>query len=74
MPSEDAIENYLESHKRMMKLVDAISDAIREMEKDSDSSTRETWNEALESWETRLIMNHRTRMNHLFKVELNHHL
>jgi hypothetical protein len=66
MPSENAMENYLESHQRMMKLVNAISDVIREMEKDSDESVRETWNEALESWETRLLIDHRSRMKRLY--------
>lgn len=37
----------------------AITDALREMEKSPDDSTQDIWNEALESWKTGLRINHR---------------
>lgn len=45
------------------KLLNAITAAVREMERCPDDSTQDIWNEALESWETGL------RMNHLFELE-----
>jgi hypothetical protein len=53
------------SAQRMVRLLNAITDAVREMEKGPDDSTQDIWNEALESWETGL------RMNHLLEVEPN---
>jgi len=53
------------SVQRMVRLLNAITDAVREMEKCPDDSTQDIWNEALESWETGL------RMNHLLEVEPN---
>ena len=51
--------------QRMVRLLNAITEAVREMEKSPDDSTQDIWNESLESWETGL------RMNHLLEVEPN---
>jgi len=51
------------SVQRLVRLLNAITDAVREMERCPDDSTQDIWNEALESWETGL------RMNHLLEVE-----
>ena len=40
-------------------LLDAITDALREMERCPDDSTQDIWNEMLERWNTGLRMNHR---------------
>ena len=48
-----------------IKLINAITDALRDMEKHPDDCVEDIWNEALESWETGL------RMNHRFELELN---
>lgn len=55
------------SAQRMVRLLNAITEAVREMEKCPDDSTQDIWNESLESWETGL------RMNHLLEVEPNNH-
>jgi hypothetical protein len=53
------------SQQRMVRLLNAITEAVREMEKCPDDSTQAIWNESLESWETGL------RMNHLLELEPN---
>lgn len=53
------------SVQRMVRLLNAITEAVREMERCPDDSTQDIWNESLESWETGL------RMNHLLEVEPN---
>ena len=46
-----------------MKLCNAITDALREMERSPDDSVQDIFNEQLESWETGL------RMNHNYEIE-----
>lgn len=41
------------------RLSNAITEALREMEKCPDDSIQDIWNECLEKWETGLRMNHR---------------
>ena len=41
-----------------VRLLNAITEALREMEKCPDDSVQDIWNESLESWETGLRMNH----------------
>lgn len=43
----------------MVGLLNAITEAVREMERCPDDSTQDIWNESLESWRTGLRMNHR---------------
>ena len=50
----------------VVRLLNAITDAVREMEKCPDDSTQDIWNEALESWETGLRMNHRLELDYEF--------
>lgn len=40
----------------MQKLLNAIKEALREMEKCPDDSVQDIWNESLKSWETGLLM------------------
>lgn len=47
------------SLERMVRLINAITEAVREMERCPDDSTQDIWNESLESWRTGLRMNHR---------------
>lgn len=47
-----------------VKLINAITDALRDMEKHPYDCVEDIWNEALESWETGL------RMNQHFEIEL----
>jgi len=47
----------------MQNLLNAITEALREMERCPDDSVQDIWNESLESWETGL------RMNHLLEIE-----
>jgi hypothetical protein len=42
----------------MVRLCNAITEAIREMEKCPDDSVQDIWNESLESWQTGLRMDH----------------
>ena len=44
------------------RLLNAITDAVREMERCPDDSTQDIWNESLESWRTGLRMNHRLEL------------
>jgi hypothetical protein len=46
------------SVQRMVRLCNAITEAIREMEKCPDDSVQDIWNESLESWQTGLRMDH----------------
>ena len=43
---------------RLVRLCNAITEAIREMEKCPDDSVQDIWNESLESWETGLRIDH----------------
>jgi len=43
---------------RLVRLCNAITEALREMDKCPDDSVQDIWNESLESWETGLRMNH----------------
>lgn len=43
-------------NKEILNLCNAITEALKEMEKCPDDSVRDIWNEFLESWETGLIM------------------
>jgi hypothetical protein len=63
-------ETFLNSHEPMerqktrttehaLNLLNAITDAVREMERCPNDSTQDIWNEALESWHTGLRMNPR---------------
>lgn len=42
----------------IVRLCNAITEALREMEKCPDDSLQDIWNESLESWETGLHMDH----------------
>ena len=42
----------------LVRLCNAITEALREMEKCPDDSVQDIWNESLESWETGLRMDH----------------
>jgi hypothetical protein len=42
----------------MARLCNAITEALREMEKCPDDSVQDIWNESLESWQTGLRMDH----------------
>jgi hypothetical protein len=44
--------------RRLVRLCNAITEALREMEKCPDDSVQDIWNESLESWETGLRMDH----------------
>lgn len=44
--------------QRLVRLCNAITEALREMEKCPDDSVQDIWNESLESWETGLRMDH----------------
>ena len=46
------------SVQRLFRLCNAITEALREMEKCPDDSVQSIWNESLESWETGLRMDH----------------
>ena len=46
-------------------ILNAITDAVREMEKSPDDSTQDIWNEALESWKTGYRMNHRLEIEYV---------
>ena len=46
------------SVQRLVRLCNAITEALREMEKCPDDSVQSIWNESLESWETGLRMDH----------------
>jgi hypothetical protein len=41
-----------------VRLLNAITEALREMEKCPDDSVQDIWNESLESWRTGLRMDH----------------
>ena len=43
---------------RLVRLCNAITEALREMDKCPDDSVQDIWNESLESWETGLCMDH----------------
>ena len=43
---------------RFVRLLNAITEAVREMERCPNDSTQDIWNESLESWKTGLRMNH----------------
>lgn len=47
----------------IVRLLNAITESVREMEKRPDDSTQDIWNESLESWETGLRMNHRLEVH-----------
>ena len=47
----------------VVRLGNAVTEALREMERCPDDSVPDIWNEALRSWETGL------RMNHLLEIE-----
>jgi hypothetical protein len=42
----------------MQRLLNAITDALKKMEKYPNDSVQDIWNEALESWETGMRMDH----------------
>jgi hypothetical protein len=46
------------SVNRLVRLCNAITEALREMDKCPDDSVQDIWNESLESWETGLRMDH----------------
>ena len=46
------------SAHRMVRLCNAITEALREMDKCPDDSVQDIWNESLESWKTGLRMDH----------------
>ena len=48
--------------QRINRLINTITEALREMERCPNDSTQDIWNESLESWETGL------RMDHLFTI------
>lgn len=52
-----------------IKLFNAITEALREMEKCPNDSVQDIWNECLKSWETGLKMNHLLEL----EVEINNH-
>lgn len=52
-----------------IKLFNAITEALREMEKFPGDSVQDIWNECLKSWETGLKMNHLLEL----EVEINNH-
>lgn len=54
----------------MVRLCNAITEALREMEKCPDDSVQDIWNDSLESWETGLRMDH----NHNVEPNENAHL
>lgn len=43
---------------RFVRLCNAITEALREMERFPDDSVQDIWNESLESWETGMRMDH----------------
>lgn len=43
---------------RIVRLLNAITEALREMDKCPNDSVQDIWNESLESWETGLRMDH----------------
>ena len=47
------------SLERVVRLHNAITEALREMERHPNDSPQDIWNESLKSWETGLWMNHR---------------
>ncbi len=49
---------------KIMRLCNAITEAVREMEKCPNDSVQDIWNESLESWETGL------RMDNNYNIEL----
>lgn len=48
---------------RLVYLVNAITDALREMEKSPDDSVQDIWNEKLRDWNTKLRMDHNYRID-----------
>jgi len=48
---------------RLVYLVNAITDALREMEKRPDDSVQDIWNEKLKDWCTRFKMDHNYRID-----------
>ena len=51
-------ERCVSSAQRMVRLINAITEAVRKMERCPDDSTQDIWNKSLESWRTGLRMNH----------------
>lgn len=47
----------------VVRLHNAITDALREMERCPGDSPQDIWNEALLTWETGLVMNHRHELS-----------
>lgn len=47
-----------------IKLFNAITEALRKMEKYPNDSVQDIWNESLKSWDTGL------KMNHLLEIEV----
>ena len=46
------------SSSTLVRLCNAITEAIREMEQHPDDSVQDIWSESLDSWETGLYMDH----------------
>ena len=73
-PTSESLESAIEpvrsdgKQERVVRLLNAITEAVREMEKCPDDSTQDIWNEALESWETGLRMNHRLEVKRTEKL------
>lgn len=53
------IVRWMKATENVERLGNAITEALREMEKCPEDSVQDIWNEALESWETGLRMNQR---------------
>lgn len=53
----------------IQNLLNAITEAVREMEKCPDDSTADIWNESLESWCAGYRMNHRLEIEPTAEAE-----
>lgn len=49
---------HSQEHNQLVLLQNAITEALREMEKCPEDSVQDIWNESLRSWGTGLKMNH----------------
>jgi hypothetical protein len=54
-----------------VKLFNAITEALREMEKFPQDSTQDIWNEYLESWDTGLRMNYNLELEPIISTSVN---
>jgi len=52
-----------ELEKERELLLNAITEAVREVDKCPEDSIQDIWNESLKSWKTGLRMNHRLEVN-----------